>query len=321
MSYKLVRNKNRSKICGVCAGISDFTGMSVTIIRIVWFISLFFSFSISFWLYFILCLVLPAKQKMSIPYKLPANIKQKLKLLEEKLKNQEKISKPKIVNAAELAWEKLIILALSLDDILPLTELWFEMSSKLEDMLDKQLTQKDIAILQFFIKEMQENLEIFNQIKNQRTDNNTKEQNTEFKNWEDTITPLKIELLLKTEQTIHDIYFSIEKKLSILFPYLEYENINFDIKYNIKRTCNSYLPETIKNYLDLLKNITHDKQTNNKINPENILLEQLKLLDSALEEIHQDIYEHNSQKLILHGKFLKEKFKEPETFNLNDMNK
>jgi hypothetical protein len=258
---------------------------------------------------------------MSIPYKLPANIKQKLKLLEEKLKNQEKISKPKIVNVAELAWEKLIILALSLDDILPLTELWFEMSSKLEDMLDKQLTQKDIAILQFFIKEMQENLEIFNQIKNQRTDNNTKEQNTEFKNWEDTITPLKIELLLKTEQTIHDIYFSIEKKLSILFPYLEYENINFDIKYNIKRTCNSYLPETIKNYLDLLKNITHDKQTNNKINPENILLEQLKLLDSALEEIHQDIYEHNSQKLILHGKFLKEKFKEPETFNLNDMNK
>ena len=59
---KLSKNKSKGMIFGVCAGISDFTGIDVRVIRILTVLGSIFTGSIVFWVYLILGVVLPAKE-------------------------------------------------------------------------------------------------------------------------------------------------------------------------------------------------------------------------------------------------------------------
>lgn len=57
---KLYRDKSRSAICGVCAGLADYFGFDVAIVRIVTCIGALF-FPIIIFVYFAMCLLLPVK--------------------------------------------------------------------------------------------------------------------------------------------------------------------------------------------------------------------------------------------------------------------
>jgi len=55
---QLVRNKEEGQIAGVCAGLADYSGVDVTIIRAL-FVILFLTGSSGLWAYLILWLVMP----------------------------------------------------------------------------------------------------------------------------------------------------------------------------------------------------------------------------------------------------------------------
>lgn len=57
---QLNKNKKNAMIFGVCAGLADYTGIDVSIIRILSIVGVFFSFSIIFWIYLLLAIVLPS---------------------------------------------------------------------------------------------------------------------------------------------------------------------------------------------------------------------------------------------------------------------
>lgn len=61
MMSKLLKNKSKGMIFGVCAGLSDFTGIDVRVIRILTVLGSIFTGSIVFWIYLILGVVLPTK--------------------------------------------------------------------------------------------------------------------------------------------------------------------------------------------------------------------------------------------------------------------
>jgi phage shock protein PspC (stress-responsive transcriptional regulator) len=44
---------------GVCGGISNYTGIDVSVVRLLWFFGTIFTGSILLWLYIILAIVLP----------------------------------------------------------------------------------------------------------------------------------------------------------------------------------------------------------------------------------------------------------------------
>jgi len=317
MNFKFTRNKKRGRFVGICAGISDLTGISVFFIRFLWILSLFFSFSISFWLYLFLWMTVPARKKMSVPSELPFSVRQKLILLLEKLEYQEKFSNSRIVDAAEETIKGLIALAYQIFDISPLEELWMKQASKLEAIFDRPLKREDIKLFEEIIEEIEKNIELIEQSKRQQAAYNADGQNSDFKKWQDNIFLLRTELFLKTNKKIHEVFMSIEKRLSLLFPYLSDETVGFDLKYNINRTANNYLPESIQHFLDLSKNIHNDGKNNPISEIEKILFEQLKLLDNALEEMSGDIFSHSAEKMKLHGKFLEEKFAKQETFKID----
>jgi phage shock protein C len=56
----LTKDKKNAIIFGVCAGLSKYSGIDVSIIRILSIVGVFFSFSILFWIYLLLALILPS---------------------------------------------------------------------------------------------------------------------------------------------------------------------------------------------------------------------------------------------------------------------
>lgn len=55
---KLVRDIRNKKIAGVCAGVANYFGLDVTLVRIIWLVLALMG-SLGVWVYLILLLVLP----------------------------------------------------------------------------------------------------------------------------------------------------------------------------------------------------------------------------------------------------------------------
>ena len=61
MSKVLFKNKEDGMIVGVCSGLSDATGIDVSLVRIATFLGAIATGSIVFWLYLLLAIFLPKK--------------------------------------------------------------------------------------------------------------------------------------------------------------------------------------------------------------------------------------------------------------------
>ena len=57
---KLLKNNKDKMIFGVCSGLSDFTGIDASIIRLAFIVGSFLTGSILFWLYILLGIILPS---------------------------------------------------------------------------------------------------------------------------------------------------------------------------------------------------------------------------------------------------------------------
>lgn len=55
---KLVRDIKNKKLAGVCAGVANYFGLDVTLVRIIWLVLALMG-SLGVWVYLILLLVLP----------------------------------------------------------------------------------------------------------------------------------------------------------------------------------------------------------------------------------------------------------------------
>ena len=58
---KLVRDIKNKKLAGVCAGVANYFGLDVTLVRIIWLVLALMG-SLGVWAYLILLLVLPKAQ-------------------------------------------------------------------------------------------------------------------------------------------------------------------------------------------------------------------------------------------------------------------
>lgn len=61
MAKKIYKDTDNKMIFGVCAGLSDMTGIDVTVIRLATVLGAIFTGSLIFWIYLLLGVVLPRK--------------------------------------------------------------------------------------------------------------------------------------------------------------------------------------------------------------------------------------------------------------------
>lgn len=106
---KLERDLDRRRLGGVCSGLARYTGIGVSAVRFIFLGSVFFSFSLTFWLYLVLWIVLPGRR--SSVSELSWRLRRKARHLEKLIDNaQARLSQP----AARSALEQIHQLVLSL---------------------------------------------------------------------------------------------------------------------------------------------------------------------------------------------------------------
>lgn len=116
----------------------------------------------------------------------------------------------------------------------------------------------------------------------------------------------------KLPKEIADKVESIKDSIISVLPTLaSYERGDYNL-FNIRQTALEYLPEAIENYLKLPPAYANYHPVQNGKTARQLLLEQLTLLDEEMQDIVENISSNDTQKLIVHGRFLADKFKKEE---------
>jgi hypothetical protein len=76
----------------------------------------------------------------------------------------------------------------------------------------------------------------------------------------------------------------------------------------IERTATDYLPTSLEAYLKLPREYATRHQVQDGKTPKEILLDQLTLLESKMNEVADDVHRNDSDRLLANGRFLKERF-------------
>lgn len=82
--------------------------------------------------------------------------------------------------------------------------------------------------------------------------------------------------------------------------------------YLIRQTVLDYLPATLENYLKLPRQYARTHVLEGGKTSELVLQEQLTLLDDTMVQVVADLSKGDAEALIANGRFLQEKFKEPD---------
>jgi len=120
------------------------------------------------------------------------------------------------------------------------------------------------------------------------------------------VSPDILNLVLSIKDSIFDILQDFER-MNAVFDH------NF---FTIKQTVFKYLPSLIENYLKLPWSFRRVHVIKDGKTAHQILIEQLKLMDSKIKQIVVSIHENNTQELINNSKFLEDKFKEGDYFSI-----
>lgn len=78
--------------------------------------------------------------------------------------------------------------------------------------------------------------------------------------------------------------------------------------YLIRKTALAYLPQALDAYLALPRIYAERRAVADGRTPHDVLLDQLSLMDSKLHEVADDLVRNDTEKLLVHGRFLQERF-------------
>jgi len=105
---------------------------------------------------------------------------------------------------------------------------------------------------------------------------------------------------------------SITQSITEALPYVEnLESSEYNI-HVLRQMALDYLPSTLQNYLNLPKAYARLHPVKDGKTATQLLSEQLELLDAKLVEIVEDIHRKDTEQMLIHGRFLEDKFHRPE---------
>jgi hypothetical protein len=105
---------------------------------------------------------------------------------------------------------------------------------------------------------------------------------------------------------------SITQSIAEALPYIEnLDSGEYDV-HVLRQMALDYLPSTMQNYLNLPKAYARLHPVKDGKTATQLLSEQLTLLDRKLVEIVEDIHRKDTERMLVHGRFLEDKFRQPE---------
>jgi phage shock protein PspC (stress-responsive transcriptional regulator) len=330
----LQRNLRRRRIAGVCAGIADWLGVSPTAVRAVFVLSVFVSFSLTFWIYLVLWVLLPASSDLPLP-EVSWALGRELRRIERRVRQAHRRLDPALADQVQATFDAVKILAPSLDrgGVLPdeaaLREAALLRFPKLVDRLlglpagfvaprvqHPPGVQADFAEL--LLTELEDLGTQLTAVAGNLMERELKasfggraETSAELAAWKERLDPLQSRLRERSGSATLDTLRQIEEKLAFLLERIDEGNDPFDLKsFEVRKIAFDYLPDALDQYLQLPPMLAQSQRLASGKTAEEALHEQLNLLDNALLELAKSLFENDARGLLVHGRFLREKFAE-----------
>jgi len=121
---------------------------------------------------------------------------------------------------------------------------------------------------------------------------------------------LKHDIAGRVPKEVSTLVDSISQSIIAILPTLAKDgNTGDQNTYTIRQTALQYLPETLKNYLNLPPAFRNLYPVQDGKTATQLLVEQLTLLDGKMKEIVNNYLSNDSQALVANGRFLADKFK------------
>ena len=322
---KLQRNLRRRRLGGVCAGVADYLGTSVTWVRLAVLVSVFFSFSLTLWIYLALWLFLPARAEVPLP-PVSSTLRRELKRIGRLVRRAHRRLQPQMADRAQNAFDDLKLIAARIDNHAELPDrvrsVWTAALPALPNLL-RQLLSLPESIgaeragpyqrLTAELEQLQANLrnaavaaldgEISEELSTERRES------AEVSAWRNKLEPLHQRLKQRTGEETFATLQRIEDRLAFLLEHRDSHAELFDFKpFEIRKIALEYLPDTLNNYLQLPPQLAQSERLGDGRTAEQALQEQLHLLDHALADLTRSYFQRDAQSLLIHGRFIKDKF-------------
>jgi hypothetical protein len=130
--------------------------------------------------------------------------------------------------------------------------------------------------------------------------------------WRNALQPLRTRLSERSGETTLNLLAGIEEKLVFLMQRLDQKPQDMlDLRpFEVRKIAHDYLPDTLNEYLRLPSGLARTERIRGEKTAEEALTEQLTLLDTTLHDLARSLFEKDAAGLLVHGRFLKEKFAE-----------
>lgn len=324
----LQRKTERRRLGGVCAGLAEYLGMSVSGVRLLFLLSFFFG-GLGFWVYLILWLVLPADPGVPMP-EVSWALGRELRRMDQKVRKLHRHLNTEAAMLVQETFDAVKMLApyleakgtLAADDTLRAA-----MLERLPKLLDRLLSlpgrganasrrgsPTDLVLGD--VVELRDRFLVASEDFIRREFRSSLKDclgsSPDLVAWQEHLAPLLERLRGSVGGATLEMLESIEEKLAFLLERLGGGgNVLLDLRpFEVRKIAYEYLPDTLNQYLALPPSLTQTEKLASGKTAEEALNEQLGLLDTALLDLARSLYQKDAQGLVVHGRFLKEKFAE-----------
>ena len=351
----LQRNLRRRRLGGVCAGLADFFRINVTLVRFFFLLLVFGGVlgfftnlfhlriltallmgGLGFGTYLALWFLMPASSETPIP-KVSHPLARKLRHIDGLIRKLHRRHDPRVADLAQETFESLKLLAPRFDDGAvspPDEELKTAALETFPKVLDRVLSfpPRSFAVAgdsatpaSVLIGQLEEVRTQLQQAANSMIEKEfeevfrkRKEDSPQLIAWREQLDPVLQQLHRNSGPTTLGALQHIEEKLAFLLERLDEGGELFDLRpFEVRKIAFEYLPDALNQYLALPPSMARTQKLGSGKTAEEALNEQLNLLDTALYDLARSLFEKDAGGLMVHGRFLREKFAE-QPFRLDE---
>lgn len=336
----LQRNLRRRRLGGVCAGLADYLGISPTPIRLFFLglpllplaglllsplkgLLLFPLFAPLMALltvlgYVALWVVIPAHAEKPIPKVNSKELSEKLWRIGKIMDKVHRQQSPQVADLAEEVFDAVKVLAPYFEqpEAPPLDK---TLQDTVTEQFPKLLERLDALPANIALHQLAEFRAQFQQAATDLIEKEFKANmkarggvdSPELAAWRELLRPLQERLRDSTGPQTLGALRNIEEKLAFILERIGEGGEVFDLRpFEVRKIAFEYLPDTLSQYLQLPPSMAKTQRLNSGKTAEESLNEQLNLLDGALHDLARSLFEKDAGGLLVHGRFLKEKFAE-----------
>ncbi len=313
---RLQRNTYRGRVGGVCAGLADYTGLNLTLLRTLCAASLIFG-GLGLWIYLILWIALPVKASVPLTG-VSLRLRWSLYRIGRLVAQLHRTASPAIADLGQEAYDVLRALAPQMDLTHPESFNPTLAKAGLHDFPEtiRHLLYTDADHHGNLVSQLDSITHTLKTHLNPLISARDRDLSASHQSAIEHIRELGKRVIATDGNKVSQILADIEESASALLSSSCLEMAQFFSereKYEIERIAEVHLPDTLEQYIKLQGPFSGSVELRNGKTAETVLIEQLTLFDQILGGYRKTLFEHEARDFLIQGRFLEDKFRQTDS--------